>query len=432
MALTVNEDMMREDPEGKRRWQEIQRLGEWIAKGKSDLRLLCHCRWTRWRAEGCRKCHCEPMAESIEREAHRQQRSTESTKGERTQTEAEEAAEAHDMTEGTDGQRDEWTDEHRDASEEEKTQEDRDSGGGGYPPTAEETREARKKHKNDRQRTEEQTEATTRAQAESEADTAPAAGSTQETQETPIISSAISPPEFSHEQHHLGEAPHRAHHVAYRLTPRGLRNWTHKTHCRGSPRELFLFGENDTDHGSMTPASSTQAVIRGEPNACGIRTCSERRRGYRDEHLSVNGPKITADIDNAIRRAIEGGYTCVVQPGDGLGTGAAGLPHDAPLTFAFLGRELTRLRHALEASTSCGGWQATPTRKRTREEETKAEQQTNARTNQQWADTFLDGINEQSKLAREGGGDIGTTRHSKDRQNKYGDENRKKKDRQIE
>jgi len=213
-----------------------------------------------------------------------------------------------------------------------------------------------------------------------------------------------------------------------------------------------LFGENDTDHGNMTPASSTQAVIRGEPNACGIRTCSERRRGYRDEHLSVNGPKITADIDNAIRRAIEGGYTCVVQPGDGLGTGAAGLPQDAPLTFAFLGRELTRLRHALEAGTR--EWQTTSTR--TREEETKtkqqenatedtqeeendrqktdaqvteastrgrqttAEQQMNARINQQCADRFLDGINEQNKRAREDGGDKGTAgKHSIGRHNKF-------------
>ena len=122
----------------------------------------------------------------------------------------------------------------------------------------------------------------------------------------------------------------------------------------------------------------------------------------------------------------------MVQPGEGLGTGAAGLPRDAPLTYAFLERELTRLRHALEAGASCGGWQATPTKKKTREGETKAEQQTNARINQQWADMFLDGINAQSKLARQGGDDIGTTRHSKDRQNKYGDENRKKKDRQIE
>ena len=51
--------------------------------------------------------------------------------------------------------------------------------------------------------------------------------------------------------------------------------------------------------------------------------------------------------------------------------------------------------------------------------------------NQQWADRFLDGMNAQSKLAREGAGDDKCiTRHSKDRQDKYGDKNRKKKDRQ--
>ena len=43
----------------------------WVASGRS-MRLLCHCRVTRQDGAGCRKCHCQPLAECIEREATRQ------------------------------------------------------------------------------------------------------------------------------------------------------------------------------------------------------------------------------------------------------------------------------------------------------------------------------------------------------------------------
>ena len=58
------------DWHGRARWAAIEGLGEAVARG-AHIRLLCHCRWTRRKEEGCEACHCEPTAAYIERAAAR-------------------------------------------------------------------------------------------------------------------------------------------------------------------------------------------------------------------------------------------------------------------------------------------------------------------------------------------------------------------------
>lgn len=61
------------DPCGTAKWAAVQRLAAEVEHKGASIRLLCHCRWTRDpEAQGCRRCHCMPLAECIEREAARQ------------------------------------------------------------------------------------------------------------------------------------------------------------------------------------------------------------------------------------------------------------------------------------------------------------------------------------------------------------------------
>ena len=66
--LQVNKEVARRDPGGQQWWEEVKRLGRCVAGGEK-IRLLCHCRWTRGPGEGCKACHCEPMALQIEQQA---------------------------------------------------------------------------------------------------------------------------------------------------------------------------------------------------------------------------------------------------------------------------------------------------------------------------------------------------------------------------
>ena len=84
VELPVDNEVVNKDPKGQKRWQEVCTLAAEVAKGQS-IRLLCHCRWTRQQAEGCRRCHCEPTAEHIEQEARRQQARAERTTETQTQ-----------------------------------------------------------------------------------------------------------------------------------------------------------------------------------------------------------------------------------------------------------------------------------------------------------------------------------------------------------
>ena len=70
VQLPVDEKMLRKDPTGACKWQAVRDAAALVAGGQG-IRLLCHCRWTRAVATGCRRCHCEPTAEHAEQEAER-------------------------------------------------------------------------------------------------------------------------------------------------------------------------------------------------------------------------------------------------------------------------------------------------------------------------------------------------------------------------
>ena len=69
--LPTHAEAVSRDPDGREMWKEIVRWGSWVASGRK-MRLLCHCRETREGGARCRMCHCQPLAECIEREATRQ------------------------------------------------------------------------------------------------------------------------------------------------------------------------------------------------------------------------------------------------------------------------------------------------------------------------------------------------------------------------
>jgi len=76
VTLPLDREHARADLFGHKRWQAVQHVAGLVERGQ-DVRLLCHCRWTRRQAPGCMRCHCEPTAEHIEQEARRQRAAAE-------------------------------------------------------------------------------------------------------------------------------------------------------------------------------------------------------------------------------------------------------------------------------------------------------------------------------------------------------------------
>ena len=99
---------------------------------------------------------------------------------------------------------------------------------------------------------------------------------------------------------------------------------------------LHVFGENDRDKDTNHQVDSTQAIIRGLPNAVGIRTCFARGKGYWDSHYDVNKLKIDADFCELETLYRSGTFSYILFPGDGLGTGVAKLDTEAPRTYAYV------------------------------------------------------------------------------------------------
>ena len=117
-----------------------------------------------------------------------------------------------------------------------------------------------------------------------------------------------------------------------------------------TPRELYLFGENEQDYGTNQQQSNTQAVIRGCANAHGVCTCYARGQGYRDATLEANCARIRTDLRDAVCLVLRGTFDMLVIPGNGLGTGVAGLQVHAPKTHRFLLSELERAKRLLRAT----------------------------------------------------------------------------------
>jgi len=111
--------------------------------------------------------------------------------------------------------------------------------------------------------------------------------------------------------------------------------------------KVFLFGDNTNDrmHTKYVP-TSTQAVIRGLPNAIGIDT--KRDRGttkasyFSDNDLNV----FELQLAQALNKAIDSGKIIVI-PADGIGTGKAMLKEKAPKLFEYLVDQLQKLQTSI-------------------------------------------------------------------------------------
>ncbi|MCP3166452.1 hypothetical protein LZ199_26450 [Myxococcus sp. QH3KD-4-1] len=115
------------------------------------------------------------------------------------------------------------------------------------------------------------------------------------------------------------------------------------------PQALFLFGENDQAKKKKYFQPTTQAVIRMNPNALGIRTCWFPGVGMRDTDLAKNQNAMDEDCGEAIQLLKSGAYTTLVVPWDftaktvDIGTGIADLPLGAPQLWKYLQQKIQEL-----------------------------------------------------------------------------------------
>lgn len=109
--------------------------------------------------------------------------------------------------------------------------------------------------------------------------------------------------------------------------------------------KVFLFGDNTDDRlNTHHIPSSTQAVIRGLPNAIGIDTKKDRGTEESSYFTDADFDTFKQQVDEAIQQAKDSGKTIVI-PKDGIGTGKAELPTRAPKLFNYLQQELNKLQN---------------------------------------------------------------------------------------
>jgi len=103
---------------------------------------------------------------------------------------------------------------------------------------------------------------------------------------------------------------------------------------RNNPDKIYIFGDNTEGWGK-----GGQAIVRDEPNAFGISTKDSPTQFMSDNNFEANKAKIDADI-----AAIKADGRPIVFPEDGIGTGRADLQNKAPRTWAYLQKELNKLK----------------------------------------------------------------------------------------
>lgn len=115
--------------------------------------------------------------------------------------------------------------------------------------------------------------------------------------------------------------------------------WITRDIVRANPNKAFLFGDNLSRVGMGGQAKE----MRGEPNAFGIATkkLPFNNEGAYFTDLDYEPNKLWIAFD--IQKVIDSGFTTVVIPTDGLGTGLAQLDKRAPKTFAYLQQRLAGL-----------------------------------------------------------------------------------------
>lgn len=108
-----------------------------------------------------------------------------------------------------------------------------------------------------------------------------------------------------------------------------------------------MFGENYLQEHTKLYPKSTQAVIRGLPNAIGIPTKNNPGCAT-DSYLTDDQlEEFKASTLKALRRAVKMKKTIVI-PADGIGTGAAQLSQRAPMCATFLSGALSAIWCARE------------------------------------------------------------------------------------
>lgn len=111
---------------------------------------------------------------------------------------------------------------------------------------------------------------------------------------------------------------------------------------RSKPDYLFIFGDNDIKHGKKG-----QAIIRDEPNVCGIPTKKlptfAKNAFYNDAEYEDNIRKIDNAIDTILFRVKTENYKGIILPNDGIGTGLSKLNTCAPKTFEYLSKKIDEL-----------------------------------------------------------------------------------------
>ncbi|MBK8235547.1 MAG: hypothetical protein IPK74_08340 [Deltaproteobacteria bacterium] len=130
----------------------------------------------------------------------------------------------------------------------------------------------------------------------------------------------------------------------------------------GVQRWLFVFGDNGARYGM-----GGQAVIRGQSNAVGLRTCKlpsgQLGFAFSDAEIDTNKQWIEEDLAQILQLALSGQFDKVVFPYDytasnplpnhaagqfDLGTHLAAMPASAPLTFMWLQHRLEQFVMELE------------------------------------------------------------------------------------
>lgn len=116
-------------------------------------------------------------------------------------------------------------------------------------------------------------------------------------------------------------------------------DWYSVEKCNFSPYSLFIFGDNN-----MRVGSAGQAQIRSCQNATGLSTkkipSMEPGSFFSDLEYDACCAVIYQDITKIKLRFQKGGYTKLIFPRDGLGTGLSQLPTKAPRVYEFLNKML--------------------------------------------------------------------------------------------
>ena len=116
-----------------------------------------------------------------------------------------------------------------------------------------------------------------------------------------------------------------------------------RTDVANQPDKVFLFGDNTDDRlRTHHIPTSTQAVIRGLPNAIGIDTKKNRGLGPDSYFTDADFDIFKKQVDEAIQTALNSGKT-IVLPADGIGTGKAMLAEKAPKCYQYLQDKLSSI-----------------------------------------------------------------------------------------